>query len=161
MSPSLIYTFSATNLWCAGAMLYIHQKRGKGNTDMILIQRDLLSAWEDEATRRAKGRNLALAEHYEGHVESVRAEYEKIQCEVERDNRNLQVSQRAILVTLVEAQDTIHDAEKKVMNAARDAQNIVKRTDERVKRIETDKALTSSRIRQFDADNISLQESVR
>lgn len=56
---------------------------------------------------------------------------------------------------------SIHDAEKKAINAAKDAQNIVKRTDERVKRIETDKALMSSRIRQFDADKISLQQSVR
>ncbi|KAE9975036.1 hypothetical protein BLS_002778 [Venturia inaequalis] len=107
---------------------------------MILIQRDLPSAWEDEATRRAKGLNLALSEHYEGHVESV--------------------SQRAILATWVEAQYTIHDAEKKAINAAKDAQNIVKKTDERVRRIETDKALTSIRIRHFDADKISLQQSV-
>ncbi|RDI83784.1 hypothetical protein Vi05172_g6139 [Venturia inaequalis] len=128
---------------------------------MILIQRDLPSAWEDEATRRAKGLNLALSEHYEGHVESVRAECEKMQCEIERDNRNLQVFQRVVLATLVETQDVIHDAEKKAMNAARDAQDIVRRIDERVKRIETDKALMSSRIRQFDADKISLQKLVR
>lgn len=161
ISPGLIYTFSATNLVCAGAMLYIHQKSGKKDTDMVAIHRDLLSGWEAEATRRAKGRNLALAEHYEAHMESLQAEQKKIQREIERHNRRLQISQTATLATLVEAQRTIHDAERRARNAATDAQDIVRRTSERVSRLEADKAAMISRIRQLEADSTSLQASVR
>lgn len=97
---------------------------------MVGIQRDLLNAWEDEATRRAKGRTLALAEHYETHIESLQTEHKRIRREIERHNRDLQISQAATLAALVEAQRTIHDAKRRARNAATDAQGIVRRMGE-------------------------------
>jgi hypothetical protein len=158
MPPSLIFTFSSTNIICAGTILYTHQGKQK---DSVKAQRDLLNAWEEEAKRSAKGRALALAEHYEAHLESLREEYRSAQCEIERHYRDLQISQAVALATAADGQISIRGAERRALKAANDAHDVFRKMDDRVRKLETEKFALIDRMRRIEAENVSMNASVR
>jgi hypothetical protein len=154
----LLYTALAANIICSGAILYTHQHKRE---DPIKVQQDLLSAWEEEATRRAKGRTLALAEHYEAHLESLQKEHMSAQYEIERRCRDVRISQAAALATFANAQRSIQDAERKAWKAANEAYGVVRRMDDRVRKLEGEKSSLQSRMRRLEADNASMNALIR
>jgi hypothetical protein len=154
-SPTLLYSILAANVICSATLLYTHQQQ---KSLVHQSQMDLLSAWEEQATHRAKSRTLALQEHYEAHLISIRDQYEKAKGDIDRRWGAIQNSQAAavasISATQVAATHSIAAAEKSAWKGANHADAVTRRLQRRVNVLERDREALERRL-------IKCEDSIR
>jgi hypothetical protein len=135
-SPTLLYSSLGINIICSATILYMYERQ---RTSTIQNQLNTLSTWEEQATRRAKSRTLALQEHYESHLEALG----KLQKEAEGD---MKTRWSAIQASQISALGSITSAEQAAWRRVREAAADVKRLEGRVSKLERQRDLCHERL---------------
>jgi hypothetical protein len=128
-SPTLLYSSLVANVFFSATILYMYERQ---RTSIIQSQFNLPIAWEEQATRRAKSRTLALQEHYETHLEALDKQHKQAKDDIQSCWSAIQTSQTSAL-------GTIAAAERAALRGVRKATEAVERLDSRVSRLEKER----------------------